>query len=41
MFSQPTGNACINFSSPNDADAAIEKYNNQELMDRAVRMRRL
>lgn len=38
---QPTGNACINFNSPEDADMAIEKYNSVKIMDRSVWLKRI
>lgn len=38
---QPTGNACINFNSPEDADMAIEKYNSVKIMDRPVWLKRI
>lgn len=37
---QPTGNACINFNSPEDADLAIEKYNSVKIMDRPIWLKR-
>lgn len=38
---QPTGNACINFNSTQDADLAIEKYNSVKIMNRAVWLKRI
>jgi RNA recognition motif-containing protein len=38
---QPTGNACINFNSPQDADMAIEKYNSIKIMNRPVWLKRM
>lgn len=38
---QPTGNACINFNSPEDADLAIEKYNSIKIMNRPVWLKRV
>lgn len=40
-MNQPTGNACINFNSPQDADMAIEKYNSVKIMNRPVWMKRV
>lgn len=37
---QPTGNACINFNSPEDADMAIEKYNSVKIMNRPIWLKR-
>lgn len=38
---QPTGNACVNFNSPQDADMAIEKYNSIKIMNRPVWLKRI
>lgn len=38
---QPTGNACINFNSPQDAETALEKYNSVMIMNRAVWLKRI
>lgn len=38
---QPTGNACINFNAPGDADMALEKYNSVKIMDRPVWLKRI
>lgn len=38
---QPTGNACINFNSPDDASTACEKYNNIMIMNRPLWLRRV
>jgi len=38
---QPTGNACINFNSPEDADMAIEKYNSVKILDRPIWLKRV
>lgn len=37
---QPTGNACINFSSPEDADMALDKYNSVKVLGRPVWLKR-
>lgn len=38
---KPTGNACINFNSPEDADLALEKYNSVQIMNRPVWLKRV
>lgn len=38
---QPTGNACINFNSSEDAELAIEKYNSIKIMNRPVWLKRV
>lgn len=38
---RPTGNACINFNSPNDATHAIETKNAVKLLNRPVYMKRV
>lgn len=38
---QPTGNACINFNSPEDADLALDKYNSIKIMNRPVWLKRV
>ena len=38
---QPTGNACINFNSPEDADMALEKFNNAKILGRPIWLKRV
>lgn len=38
---QPTGNACINFNSREDADLALEKYNSVKVLNRPVWLKRI
>ncbi|KAG5678944.1 hypothetical protein PVAND_008563 [Polypedilum vanderplanki] len=39
-FGQPTGNACINFNSPNDAEKACDSLNKVRILNRPVWLRR-
>jgi len=38
---QPTGNACINFNSTQDAEAACEKHNSAKILNRSIWMKRV
>jgi hypothetical protein len=38
---QPTGNACINFNSPQDADKALDSYNSIKILNRPVWLKRI
>lgn len=38
---QPTGNACINFNSSQDAEAACEKHNSAKILNRSIWMKRV
>lgn len=38
---QPTGNACVNFNSPRDADKACDSYNKIKILNRPIWLRRL
>lgn len=37
---QPTGNACVNFNSQEDAEMALDKYSSVKIMDRPVWLKR-
>jgi RNA recognition motif-containing protein len=37
---QPTGNACVNFNSPMDADRACDSYNKAKVLNRPIWLRR-
>lgn len=37
---QPTGNACINFNSQEDAEMALDKYNSVAVLGRPVWLKR-
>ncbi|CRL00290.1 CLUMA_CG013563, isoform A [Clunio marinus] len=38
---QPTGNACINFNSPQDAELACEKHHSVKILNRQMWMKRI